>query len=53
MKVIDLKKDINFLHEYCELCSKEWGSPKTKEEMEKYVDEKTKKISFYVHFDIF
>ncbi|MBE6150069.1 MAG: GNAT family N-acetyltransferase [Firmicutes bacterium] len=40
MKVINLKNNINYLKEYFLLCSMEWGNPKTKEEMEIYVNKK-------------
>lgn len=45
MKVINLKNNRNYLKEYFELCSNEWGNPKTKEEMEIYVNEKINNLT--------
>ena len=43
MEIVNIKENSEFLSEYIELCSYEWGSKKTKLEMQKYV-EKRKKI---------
>ena len=40
MKVINLKNNTNYLKEYFSLCSEEWGIPKTKEELDIYVNKK-------------
>ena len=34
MEIIDIKDDSDFLSEYIELCSYEWGSKKSKLEMQ-------------------
>ena len=44
MKIIDIKNNSNYLKEYIKLCSLEWGSPKTEEEMKKYISDKEEKI---------
>ena len=44
MKLINLKDNENYLKEYIELCSKEWGVPKTKEQIEQYINKKIKNI---------
>ena len=44
MEFRDLKTNDNYLKEYINLCSLEWGSKKTKEEMNNYIDEKLEKI---------
>ena len=44
MKVINLKNNINYLKEYFLLCSMEWGTSKTDEEMEIYVNEKVNSL---------
>lgn len=44
MKIINIKDEEKFLNEYIELCSIEWGSKKTKEEIKKYIEEKKKRI---------
>ncbi|MDO4962591.1 MAG: GNAT family N-acetyltransferase [bacterium] len=44
MKIINIKRNIKYLKEYIKLCSLEWGTPKSIIEMEKYVEEKSKKI---------
>lgn len=46
MKIIDIKDDSDFLSEYIELYSYEWGSKKSKLEMKQYVEKKKKSI-FY------
>lgn len=40
MKVINLKNNMDYLKEYFSLCSMEWGSTKTKEELNIYVNQK-------------
>lgn len=40
MNIINVKEHENYLKEYIKLCSKEWGKPKTKEEMNEYIDVK-------------
>ena len=35
MQVVNIKNNSNYLKEYIELCSLEWGHKKSKEEMEK------------------
>lgn len=42
MEIIDIKDDSDFLSEYIELCSYEWGSKKSKLEMKQYVEKKKK-----------
>lgn len=44
MEFRDLKTNDNYLKEYIKLCSLEWGSKKTKEEMNNYIDEKLEQI---------
>ena len=44
MKIINLKNNLDYLKEYIKLCSIEWGTPKNKKEMEKYIDNKIKKV---------
>lgn len=44
MKLINLKENEYYLKEYIKLCSKEWGSPKTSEELNNYVNNKIEKI---------
>lgn len=44
MEIIDIKDDSDFLSEYIELCSYEWGSKKSKLEMKQYVEKKKKSI---------
>jgi len=44
MEFRDLKTNDKYLKEYIRLCSLEWGSKKTKEEMNNYIDEKLEKI---------
>lgn len=40
MKLINLKDNKNYLKEYFLLCSKEWGSEKTDEELNEYANNK-------------
>lgn len=44
MEIVNIKENSEYLSEYIELCSYEWGSKKTKLEMQKYVEEKRKSI---------
>ena len=44
MQVVNIKSNSNYLKEYIKLCSLEWGSKKSKEEMEKYIADKEKRI---------
>ncbi len=44
MEIIDIKKNPYYLKEYITLCNLEWGKEKTKEEMEKYVIDKERRI---------
>lgn len=44
MKIINIKSNTNYLKEYFALCSTEWGSPKTKEQLDLYVNEKINKV---------
>ena len=44
MEIISIKEKNNYLEEYCRLCNLEWGSIKTKKELNKYVKDKIKKI---------
>lgn len=44
MEIINIKNNSNYLKEYIRLCSLEWGSPKSEEEMQKYVEDKEKRI---------
>ena len=40
MEIINIKNNINYLKEYFSLCSLEWGSQKTKKQLDLYVNEK-------------
>ena len=44
MEIINIKNNINYLKEYISLCSKEWGSSKTKEQLDLYVNKKINKV---------
>lgn len=44
MKIISIKNNLDYLKEYCKLCSIEWSSPKTQEEMNKYIEGKINRI---------
>ena len=44
MEIINLINNKNLLKEYIKLCHNEWGTPLNKEETERYVEEKIKKI---------
>ena len=44
MDLINVKNNENYLYEYALLCTLEWGKPKSDEEMQKYIEEKVKKI---------
>ena len=44
MKVVNIKKDSNYLKEYIRLCSLEWGEPKNEKEMKKYINDKAERI---------
>lgn len=44
MKLINLKEDKDYLKEYFMLCSKEWGSNKSIEELETYSNDKVEKV---------
>ena len=44
MEFINLKNNIDYLKEYVKLCSLEWGSKKTEDEMNKYIDDKIYQI---------
>ena len=44
MQLINLKENEEYLKEYIELCSKEWGTQKTKAQMEQYINKKIKNI---------
>lgn len=44
MQIINIKDNINYLKEYFSFCSLEWGSPKTKNQLDLYVDEKINKV---------
>ena len=44
MEIVNVKENIKYLSEYIELCSYEWGSKKTESEMQKYVEEKKRRI---------
>lgn len=44
MEIVDIKNNSNYLKEYIKLCSLEWGSPKNEEEMQKYIEDKEKRI---------
>ena len=44
MDIISIKENDRFLEEYIKLCSEEWSFPKTKEEMQKYIEQKKKRI---------
>ena len=43
MNVVSIKHNNKFLDEYIELCTLEWGTLKTNEEMPKYIDNKKKR----------
>ena len=44
MQIIDIKNNDKYLDEYIELCSEEWGSSKTKEQMKLYIKNKKERI---------
>ena len=44
MEIVNLKNNSNYLKEYIKLCSLEWGSKKSKQEMEKYIADKEQRI---------
>ncbi len=44
MDIINIMNNDKFLDEYIELCSLEWGSLKTKEQMLQYINAKKRKI---------
>lgn len=44
MEIISIKENEKYLREYIKLCSLEWGSKKTKEEMDIYVENKLNRI---------
>ena len=44
MQIIDIKNNDKYLDEYIELCSTEWGSPKTKKQMKLYIENKKERI---------
>lgn len=44
MEIINIKNNINYLREYFSLCSLEWNSPKTKDQLDLYVDGKINKV---------
>lgn len=44
MEIINIKNNLEYLKEYCKLCSIEWGSPKTDIEMNEYIESKINKI---------
>ena len=45
MKIIDIKGNNKFLSEYIKLCSEEWGTKKSKSEMEEYIKIKKNRIA--------
>lgn len=44
MEIINIKENNQFLDEYIHLCSLEWETQKTKEQMKKYISGKKKRI---------
>lgn len=44
IEIINIKENDNYLNEYIKLCSLEWGSKKTEDEMQLYIDNKKNKI---------
>lgn len=44
MEIINIKPNSNYLKEYIKLCSVEWGSKKSEQEMEKYISDKEQRI---------
>ena len=44
MQIINIKNNKNYLKQYLSLCSLEWGSKKTKEELDLYINEKINKL---------
>ena len=44
MEIINIKTNDKYLTEYVKLCSLEWGSPKTPNELEEYIFKKKKRI---------
>lgn len=44
MEIINIKNNKNYLKQYISLCSLEWGTSKTKEELDLYVNEKINKL---------
>lgn len=45
MKIINIKNNDKYMDEYIKLCSLEWGTPKTEEQMQLYIKNKKKKIN--------
>lgn len=45
MKIINIKNNEIYLREYCRLCSLTWGTKKSEQEMEKYINDKIIKIN--------
>ncbi len=44
MKIVNIKENSELLSEYIKLCSYEWGSKKSKLEMQNYIEKKKKSI---------
>lgn len=44
MEIINIKNNKNYLKQYISLCSLEWSTSKTKEELDLYVNEKINKL---------
>ena len=45
MEIINIKSNEKYLTEYIRLCSLEWGSKKTSQELDDYVSDKKKRIT--------
>lgn len=45
MKIINIKDNIEYLKEYCKLCSIEWSFKKSNKEMEQYIANKILRIN--------
>ena len=43
-RIINIKNDDKYLNEYIKLCTLEWGSPKTEEQLQQYIETKKDKV---------
>lgn len=44
MEIVNIKNNSSYLKEYIKLCSLEWGTKKSEQEMEKYIADKEQEI---------